>query len=424
MPAKTPTVLRRSDDFTFDLSHGVNDCHGVVRRNGALVTMPKLNKCTDYAFVKGLLGNLGKFVWAHFPQGAMLYEHEKSNLLRPVVANYNTLADYCKYRDSFYLTYDNKAIYKAEEKQHTVLSDLSVITAIAFVNDRLVALQKGKKLYFSEAGDERITFTATDDKPESPSVTLPGDCQAIVSVKRNELYLLGEECYKMTVSADFTDVKLDCIASLDSKVSKRTVKVINDKVVFATAKRLYVLSGGKVKRIFADFDKAVDNDYSVCRASVVADKYVLSRPYGNVRRAYVLDLDKECCIGVLGDNVVEVTLFGDRGFVATTDEYLKEYVPLLGYDDGVYVRAQVDFGTTQRKFLRKLNIRSKYDVDVRITDENGSRTLLVRGSERLQSIPLTGSGVFFDYRILSRGQMRVDCFELVAHTYKEAYYGS
>lgn len=425
MSSLKPTTVKYVDNFAPLNSQDVAACRAVTFQDGVLRAMPDLTAVTVYSNYAGFFGVSSKYLFTYMTNGMVIYNHSKAYF--PVFIDANkprTMSCYCYYREKFYFSYEDKPSYKLEPMRYEQTSD-SKFAAMCFVNDRFLGLTDGLNLYLGENGEDKLNLE--DEQKPVPYLTLPTKCSAMVSLGLNDVYLLGKTCYKLTVSADFSDVKLKRLATGLTEVNKWSTQVLGDKIVFATDGGLYVIRKDKVSRILTDFDAVVNQKYSSCRASALDGKYVLSFPQRFKQRniAYLLDVDKQQCVGVLHEGVVQVQEHYNNVNCITDDGSLNQYTS-LSYATATYLKSNVDFGTPARKFLRRLNIRTKNAITVYVTDEYGEKAYSVSGSDAVQSIPVVASGVNFTYRIVSADnkQLVVDKFELVAEIYKEARNGN
>lgn len=424
MSALKPTTVKYKDDFVLDFnSQDINACRAVTTENGVLRGLPVLTSVTPFNNFTGILGVTSKYLYAYTTNSFVIFSHP--NNFFPVFINPDVNRNVgcsCRYREQFYFSYEDNTSYKVFPMTYQMISN-SKFVAMCFVNDRFLGLTNGRELYLGENGEDTVNLN--DAENPVPYVTLPSYCQAMVAVGLNDAYLLGTTCYKLTVSADFSDFKLKRIATGLTEVNKHTVQIFGDKIVFATNNALYSLCNDKVTRIMPEFDYVVNRDYSQCRGSALNGKYVLSARYGLKQRfTYVLDLDKRQCVSVLQEGILDVGEHDNYVWCVTTGGNIRLYNKVYP-DDAEYVRSNVDFGTPSRKFLRRLNVRTKGDIRIYLTDEYGEQVVYVKGGDRVQSIPVVASGVNFSYKITRADKaLQVDAFELVAQTYKEADYGN
>lgn len=418
------------EGFAIDLSSkdamlcdGVNVQGGVLRGARDYEQFDTLNN--DY---KGLVGANGKYLFSHTDKIFRKFDgtaNKNLQLKMPVINPISKDVRSDMYRDIPYVCFDQDGIITYDESNESRptyrWSFKEAVEDIAIVNERVVTLTNGGiRLRFSESG-QPLSSDNESDGVYAPAINLPGPVQAICRYGANTLYAFGNACYKVTFSAKEEDIKVNAIADGLGKVYLHSVKQIADRIVFASKQGLYSLRNDKVKPIFTELNKAVVN-YEGCRASVWMGKYVLTVPDEKGRCGYVLDVDQGRCIAVLCRDVVDVCAYKDNDVMVMSDGRLVRFAD-DAYRTGVFARSRIDFGDSRRKYLRKLNITTKYDVSVSLTDENGvKRSYVVNGSDKMQSVRICGNGRTFGMEIRSFGQMEVRSLSIVAEAYKEVCY--
>ena len=418
--------LTYSENFQIDLSSGdALSCDGVNIQNGVLRGFNAYEPLDERKEYFGIVGVENNALFVHTNRTLRKYDGEFSNLMVkiPVLNPISADERYEIYRGAVYIAFDEDGVIRHDcatgKSTRWAFNDYAA--DIAVVNERLaMLLTDGVTIRFADCNGR--LYSEVEKADVTQSVTLPSAVQAITRSGFNTLYALGDACYKLTFSAKDEDIKVDEIARGIGEVNHNTVREINGKIVFASKNKLYALSNGGIKRIFPELSEAV-NGFDGCRASVWRGRYVLTVPYLEGRRAYVLDVERGKCVAMLCRGVVDVSVYGDKDVLVKQDGELlisraEEYSP------AVFTRSGINFGTSSVKYLRKLTLTSKYDVEVIITDGDGvSRSYYVRGGENMQSLNVQGKGRTFKLQIRSAGQAEVTFLSLTAETYKEVYYG-
>lgn len=419
------------EDFSIDLSNAdAFECRGVKVDNKVLRSFNDCEVLDEKVQYLGLAGTNGTNLFLYSGKNYRMFDGKAfKNLMMKMPLSGKASVDgrYDIYRDRAYMAFDDDGVLVYDESftpmpvARWAFRDSA--KDIAVVNERLVILtDDGVNLRFSECGkrlysdDEIAGYTV-------PAIALPSAVQAICRFSNNVLYALGNVCYKLTFSADEQDIKVVTIADGIGEVVTHSVARLADKVVFATVNGLRVLRNDKVTPIFSELSNAVSS-FQDCKASAWRGNYVLTIPRGQGRCGYVLDVDHNKCVALLNNDVSEICVYDGRDYAVTADGKLIRYVD-GAYAGGIFVRSRVDFGNSRRKYLRRLNVATKYDVEVIVTDEYGvARSYRVKGSDKRQSIRVYGAGRAFGLQVRSFGATEVTELTLTAETYKEDYYGN
>jgi len=410
-------VVKYTENFAVNLSNDdAKKCGGYIAENNTLKGLYACEQCDARRKFKGIMGQYDDGILVFTDQLMQKYNGEFKTLVTNTTASddlYGAVS-----RDRFYVTYKNQGLWTGNMNFATHCIVKENLMSIAVANERLIVLHdNGSKVWFGKYGEHYLYMR---EDVQSDYVTLPTPCDALISVSSNAVYALGKTCYKITFGADLTDIKVEKTAQGLGNVLARTVCALENTIVFATSNGLCRLDNGKVKRILNGFEISDGITY---RAKVWRGYYVLLSRRNDGSTAYVFDVGKETCAGVLYDNLADIyqsdgcsfTVFCDGSFCR---ENKTEFYPAR------FIRSQIDFGTNACKFLRRLNVKTKCGVDVYITDNECKRRYFVKGSKNMQSIPLTGKGCEFTVEIRSQGETEITCFELTAETYKEDYYGN
>lgn len=419
-----------AENFKIDLSSGdALLCDGVKVENNVLRGFHDYEPLDTRKEYMGIAGVNSKYLFVHTNRILRKYDGDATNNVMMKMPVINAISDDARcdvYRDAIYIAFDDDGIIKYDEsldRPGVRWSFYESAGDVAVVNERVIMLTNdGLRLRFGDSGGRLYSDGETTDIV--PSITLPSAVQAIQRYDNNTLYALGNTCYKLTFSADEQEIKIKTIADNVGEVVLHSVVHIGDKIVFSTRNKLYILHKDKLTPIFTELNNVID-DYADSRASAWRGRYVLTIPYLQGRRGYVLDVDKRECVSAFCHDVKDVCVYDGRDVMVKNDGELVRFVD-HAYRSGVFTRTRIDFGNSRRKFLRRLNVTTLYDVDVTITDGNGvKRVYRLRGSDKPQNVNVYGSGRAFDMEIRSLGQMEVTRLTLVAETYKEeGYYGT
>lgn len=415
-----PTSVKYIENFALNLSSkDVLSCDGVRVKDNVLRGLCAPVRCISQNNFDGLIGYDGtSCCYLHTAQGITRYNITDAKVEDAVlwgVDHPNVCATF--YRNKPYIVVVDGGLFRSDGKYYTLLVS-KPIRSVAVAGERIVVLSSdGLEVFFGDSGTETVSLAT---KHPSPSLTLDTQCQALHAFGNNTIYALGPTCYKITLSDNLADIKVQRIAYGLSCVAEHSVATVGDSVVFATFNGLYRLKKDKITRIFSGLDNMFRN-YNGARSGLWHDYYTLLVPNGTKRKAFALDVDKQECVGVLYDGLRDIKFFNYKHYMLFSDGTLNYEYPLVSYPSR-FVRSAIDFGVAERKYLRRLNIITKMNVDVYVTDDRRTRCLHVKGGKAMQSIPLNGQGRTFTLEIRSKGELEVTCLELVADIYKEAQY--
>lgn len=420
--------LSHVENFAIDLAssdalscYNIKVDNNVLRSYGALKQLGLNSKCVN------IIGIAGDYLVYQF-QRSIARRYKNGTILGiPSFCSFSqdsTDGCYAVHHDYVYVTYDQSGLLTYDFKNgFTTTNPYQSFTNIhlndvAVVDERPAVLMEERKIYFAECGDCKFE---NYDKINS-YLELPTPVQAIKSLGGNTLYALGDTCYKITFSADESNIKTTAIAWGLNSVVNHSVAVMADKIIFATLGGLYVLRGDKVTKIFSQMDAAIPS-YADCRGNVWRGKYALSVVNGKSRTMYVLDLDNGMCSSIMHGDTKNICFYDGEDYVLSGDRF-----KTITHDiatDSHFVRRGIDFNSNSRKYLRRLIINTKYDVDVYLTVDGAKRCYRIKGSDNVQSVPIVGNGRVFDVEICAQQQrLNISHFELLAETYKEENYGN
>lgn len=423
-------TLTYVENFDVDLSSAdALACCGVKVDHNVLRGLSGYETVDDTHAFMGIAGVGSKYLFMYNNKSTFRYNGERFNQIMmkiPVTGTYTEDACYDVYRDVAYIALDNDGVIRYDENasspmQRWAFHDHAIDLAIA--NERVVMLtDNGFVLRFSECGG-RVHSDVEMSSGFAPTITLPTPAQAVVRLGFNALYVLGDTCYKAVFSANEQDIKLEAVASGIGSVLRHTVAQVGDKIIFASRKRLYCLCRDKITPIFPEIRNVV-RDFEGARAREWRGAYALSVLYGQERRTYLLDVDKSKCVAMLWNDVFDVTTFNGQDFMLAPDGALVCVNRKLDYPLR-FVRTGINFGTESCKYLRRVNVTTKNDIQLRITrDDNTTQVYNVRGSDKPQVLNVNGKSRAFNLEIRSDKQTEVTALSLTAEAYKEAYYGN
>ena len=207
------------------------------------------------------------------------------------------------------------------------------------------------------------------------------------------------------------------------EVQRGSAAVLGDRAVFAATSGLFCLSGGgKIKRIFTKIRGNLD--FTGCFASVLRSGYLISLPQTANRPTLLLDIDGERCVSVFGVNIAQTDVYLDKLYAVYVGGLFKGETDAAEYNDEMrYKVSDVDFNSGAVKYLRYMLIKTNNPADVYLSNETETRLIRVNGKNRVQRIPLFGSGRKFSVCVKSKGDTKIEYLELAAEAFKENNYG-
>ena len=315
----------------------------------------------------------------------------------------------CIYRGDMIISSDEFGTYfVTQNKAQSIYKDgFSSLTVCA---DRILGLYQNKVRY--TAAGERDGFA------NGETITLPTDCDALVTVD-DKVYVLGNTCYTISPKADDIEFKFSYFAKNIGVVSERSVVVYNGRAVFASKSGLYQISSDKITPIFTQLCEAVDFAGSV--ATWFDGKYYLSCRTKDSSETLndvtlILDLDSEEIVGVL-DIGFESMCANSHTIYVTREGH--QYRIVNEVSIGRFVKSKIDFATDKKKFLDRLTVTTRNDLDVAIHSENETRLYKIKGKKTAQKINLRDMGWEFSIELSSVDGLDVENLELYAHVCEE-----
>ena len=278
--------------------------------------------------------------------------------------------------------------------------------SLAVCYDRIFGVS-GKDLYMTDAGD----ISAWDN-----NLTINAHTPLDAVVALDKLYVLGDTCYSLTPNAEEINMKFVPFCFGIGAVQADSVVAFEKYAVFASTNGLYMLTSNTVTPIFTKL-----NDYIIfdgCVACLHNGKYFVTckRKDGDMTNdiLLVLDTDSEKIVSVLDVKAQHISSIDGKLYAVINNKlYFASDIDV----ESSYVDT-VDFGCSNVKYLDKLVIRTKTDVDVWIDNGVEKRRYRVLGKNSIQSVPLTGSGRQFTVEVQARNGLKLDCVELTARTYE------
>lgn len=431
---KTPVKgkkVKYVENFRFDLSSPA--CRGynnVYVKDNALVNYGTFSRIfTHGEKFFNFIGVVNGKLYLHAFDGLERYNGNGQLTWLPMfdnVVNGCTDGHLALQRDMQYLTLNGQGLWAHDTTislpKMNVFHSFNdrTIDDVAVVNDRPVVLTDKDKLYFADSDDR---YFSNYEAENVGYLRLPSEIGAIEALGFNTLYALGDACYKVTFGADERKVKIETLAQKLGTAFAHSAAVVGDKLIFATTQGLYAVKGNKVTRIFKQLDESF-YPYDDCHGFVWKGNYLFSTVLNGECMSYLLDVDKQLCLEVLPKGVRQVFTHQGEDLVLTDKKYVMLWEKDL-YGESRFVRRNVDFGTSARKYLRQLIVDSRYDVEVRVIADGAEYSYSVKGRNGVQKIPLSANGRLFDAEIISNGsKLEIHRFEIVAETYKEDNYGN
>lgn len=413
MKRTNPTRITYKESFALDLNRvETAQCSGIVAIDGRIKALPGF---TDLFPIKNYLGfadvtDDGIFLYTR--NKLFLYDGSGSpalvhQLLRPI-NDINAVV----HRNTLYTSYDTMGFWKSTHDKSVTIG-LEGFDDVTVSNERIVGLKNGNRVWIGEAGDDEMCA----DEEKAVYVDLPTKCQAIQALGDKTVYALGDVCYKLSLSADLQKVTVEAVAQGLGTAYRDTALALNYSIVFAAKGGIYRIKNDKATRLFPNLGKnAVD--FAKSKARVAEGKVILITPLGNVRRAYVLDVDKQCCIAVLDGKIADVAYWQGKLYVVGDDMLFKSAGDACA--NATFTRAGIDFGNGYVKHLRRVTLTTSSDVYLTINNGKHTVTRRIKGSSVPQQIPVNACGRAFDIQITSAfGAMDVRDLLIEADIYKE-----
>lgn len=420
------------EDFRIDLSStDALKSYGAQVDNGVLRGLRECETVEQSRAYLGIAGASSKYLFVYSNASLWRYDGENATHIQrksPRIDPYSKEARYDIYRDIAYLAFDDDGIIRFDENADTVNQRWAYLDAaqdIAVVNERIIMLtDNGRCLRFAECGKRLYSDVENrNGRDVTPVISLPTVAQAICRADYNTLYVLGDTCYKVIFSANEQDIKLTQIASGVGKAVRASVARVGNRIVFATEAGLRCLKNDVITPLFDGLSNVVSN-FSFVKARAWRGEYALTVPYGEGLRTYLLNVDDERCSALLWKDASDPTEFGGKDYLLTANGKLvcvKEDV----FAPARFVRTRIDFGSGNYKYLRRLNVTTKYDVEISVTYDNGvTNVYRFKGSDEPQTLNIFGKSRAFGIEIRSQGQIEVSALSIKAETYKEDYYGN
>lgn len=408
--------------YTVDFARGLNAKNGIFA-SGAEVTdgvlrstnaFAPVNQQTEEEFI-GFGGATESFLCVVSRNKAFRFDKK---LLRKAFDMDDDCVSYTRLvgRSCVYVSPDSGGLWRVDKQQAADMGGLDY-AGLAYVNERVAGLALGSRIYFGATGTDKLATNSSATR----NIVLQSNCQGLACVSNNVVYALGPTCYKLIFNADNENIQALKIAQGLDDVVSQTVAVMGSTVIFATARGLYALKNDKITRIFAKGGGIAD-DFTDCRACVWRGKYVLTN-VGGQALSYALDVDTQSCCCVLPQGLIDIADFQGETYAVFQDGKLYK-MQKNAYSDMVYAVSDVDFNRTQAKYLRRINVQTRYDVQLRLSSDEEMRLLTVKGKRALQSITVFLKGSSFSLEIRSSGQAELKKLEITADVYEEDKYGS
>lgn len=318
-------------------------------------------------------------------------------------------ACFCVFRGSMVISLKELGTYYfTREKSQKVYDQwFSSMTVCA---DRIFGLQ-GDVVRYTKAGER-------DGWAEGEMINLPSACDALATVG-GKVYALGNTCYKIAPDGEDVEFRFSVFANNIGAVAPRSVVNYNGRAVFGTKYGLYQISSDKLTPICEKLNEELD--FANAQGIMYDGLYYLSCRAKNAASVgndvtLAIDLDKEEIAGVVDvgfdsmgaiDGTIYVTL---GGILARL---------ISGVSEGKFVKTNIDFATSQKKFLDVLKVTTRKDLDVVIRSEKESRLYKIQGKKTAQKINIRDMGWEFSIELSSQEGLDVENLTLFSHTVSE-----
>lgn len=385
-----------------ELRGGLN----VFRDGNRLVSKFQRNSLPITSPLKQTLGTNGDVVYLLFEDGLYAVQNALLSWLTLDVAE---KACFCVYRgDTVVSSKEFGTYFLVKTKAKKVYADgFSSMTVCA---DRIFGLY-GKDVRYTAAGER-------DGWDNGETITLPSACDALVTIGQT-VYALGNTCYKIAPDGDDVEFKFRVFANNIGAVAPLSVVNYNGRAVLASTSGLYQINSDKLTPIFEELSQVVD--FSAASGAMSNGKYYLTCRTKNSSEiandvTLILDLDSEKIVGNLGEGF---------GSICANNEMIyseiggKLYRIKSGVSQGKYLKTNVDFSTSQKKFLDSMTVTTLNDLDVIIRSENETRLYKIAGKKTPQKINLRDMGWEFSIELSSDMGLNVEKMTLFAHTTAE-----
>ena len=316
---------------------------------------------------------------------------------------------YCAYRDGIIVSSSGYVTdYLVGKTVIPLLQD--GFSDLTCCNDRVFGLNNQEVVY-AEAG-------TADGWSNGQTLTLATPCDALVTVG-GKVYALGNTCYAISPDAEDVAFKLTHFASNVGTVSRTSIVNYDDKALFASRNGLYLISSNKITPIFQRLNEFFD--MSDAAATYFKGKVYLSC---KSRRNDAAANDVTLCLDIDDEEVCGV-LDGGYSSLAATDTYICGVKGIEGISFsessayGVYVKSNIDFDCSAKKFLDALTIKTFSDITLTIRSENETRMYTLTGKNSEQKIKIRGMGWRFSIELTASSGLYVDKLQLEAHVCEE-----
>ena len=266
----------------------------------------------------------------------------------------------------------------------------------------------GKDLYMTEAGDAMNWENVL-------KITSSTVLNAVVAL--DKLYVLGDTCYTLSPDAEELNMKFAPFCYGIGTVQPESVASIGKRAIFASNNGLFQLTSSAIKPIFTQLNDFVSFDG--CVACVHQGRYYVTCKRKDKDMTcndilLVLDVDSEQIDAVLDVQAQHISSIGGVLYISIGMKLHKKTDVNV---ESSYCQT-VDFGCSDVKYLNKLSIRSRSDVDVWIKGDGEKRRYRIKGKNTLQHLPVAGFGRQFDVEVQALNGMKLDSIELTARSYE------
>ena len=405
-PAQKTLKLPLKFDFG-TTAEDVRNSFNVERTANGIKTRYRRDIQVFPAIARYIVGYVDDYVY-FMTDGGLCRMSEKDKTVFMEGLDWNVSS--CVYRGNLIVSGKDYGTYVVKECEATKVyhGGFSSITSCA---DRLFGLYKNQ-----------ITYTAAgkvDGWEQGQTISLPGECQAVVSIG-DKVYALGDDCYALIPKADDIEFKVVRLARNVGVVAPRSVVSYYDSLIFGTESGLYQLRSDKISPICEQLNEVLL--FGVSAGVIFKGKYCLTCASKDVPELYnnvtvCIDVEREEIVGMLRNGGLSIAKTSKNVIMSGIGSC---YVFYDGFYDGKYRVSNVDFGTNDKKFLDKLVLKTATDIDVTIRSETETRLYKLKGKSYPQNLFLRDMGWRFSIEFFSEDGLDVQNAVLYAHTSKEA----
>lgn len=293
----------------------------------------------------------------HYEKGGVSEVFGGVNLTKPTML-------FCQNYNAVIVSQENVGTFAHNADGWSKTLDVGFLS-LAFCNERVFGVS-GNNLYYTVCGN----VASWEGK-----VCLPCQVNAVAACE-NQLYLFGKDLFSVKFNAQATSSKITTVFNNFVTVYPKTVAAHGNKILFFSKKGLFCLCGNTLKQITLNCNVRADNSDAV--ATVCGGDYYLS--FGTQNRKSCDRLAKVNCASLKVETIFSIAtnfLFGTTRLLFGVNN--KPHAFSAGAQSCHWTSKPHDFGTTGKKFLRKLEVSATNAVDVVLRTENLSKQYYVSG---------------------------------------------